>query len=184
MRRQLRHVAADGRRRHTMRLVWWMLAMVPQVGGAGYWPLGPRCGNIIHRACATQAVWVPFSSLPALLHPAAAADADAPAQHHRLLHGIPHLLPLQGTAGEGSSRQPVVPRPSLLPCLAATPLPCSPPALVQGTKALEQNLEQLNSKQLRDLRDQVGEQELWHRARCPQLACARLINLMSHSASL
>lgn len=31
MRRQLRHVAAGGRRRHAMRLVWWTLAMVPQL---------------------------------------------------------------------------------------------------------------------------------------------------------
>ena len=31
VRRQLRHEVADGRRRHTMRLMWWVLAMVPQV---------------------------------------------------------------------------------------------------------------------------------------------------------
>jgi hypothetical protein len=32
VRRQLRHVAASGRRRHATRLVWWTLAMLPQVG--------------------------------------------------------------------------------------------------------------------------------------------------------
>jgi hypothetical protein len=31
VRRQLRHVAAGGRRRHAVRLVWWTLAMVPQL---------------------------------------------------------------------------------------------------------------------------------------------------------
>lgn len=31
VRRRLRHVAADGRRRHMTRLLWWMLAMVPQL---------------------------------------------------------------------------------------------------------------------------------------------------------
>lgn len=33
VRRQLRHEVADGRRRHRLRLMWWALAMVPQVGG-------------------------------------------------------------------------------------------------------------------------------------------------------
>lgn len=31
VRRRLRHVASDGRRRHTTRLLWWALAMVPQL---------------------------------------------------------------------------------------------------------------------------------------------------------
>lgn len=31
VRRQLRHVAADGRRRHSSRLLLWVLALVPQV---------------------------------------------------------------------------------------------------------------------------------------------------------
>jgi hypothetical protein len=35
---------------------------------------------------------------------------------------------------------------------------------LQGSKALEQSLEQLNSKQLRDLRDQVGPNAVTERA--------------------
>lgn len=35
VRRRLRHVCADGRRRHTTRLLWWVLALVPQVRWAG-----------------------------------------------------------------------------------------------------------------------------------------------------
>lgn len=31
VRRRLRHVCADSRRRHTTRLMWWVLALVPQV---------------------------------------------------------------------------------------------------------------------------------------------------------
>ncbi|EFN57694.1 hypothetical protein CHLNCDRAFT_142893 [Chlorella variabilis] len=82
VRRQLRHVAADGRRRHTMRLVWWMLAMVPQ--------------------------------LPLMLTP------------------LPNItVYYTGYRIYSHFRA------------------------LQGTKALEQNLEQLNSKQLRDLRDQL-----------------------------
>ena len=55
VRRELRHVAADGRRRHSRRLVWWTLAMLPQVcvrvrvrvwgGGAEGWGAGPPMGG-------------------------------------------------------------------------------------------------------------------------------------------
>lgn len=79
VRRRLRHVAAEGRRRHMTRLVWWSLAMVPQ-------------------------------------------------------------LPLM-----------VTPLPNLTVYYTGYRIYSHLRAL-QGAKALEQNLEQLNSKQLQDLR--------------------------------
>ena len=60
VRRQLRHVVAEGRRRHLGRLFWWVLALVPQVGWAG--EQLPRCRG---RAAACFAGCVPAAALHA-----------------------------------------------------------------------------------------------------------------------
>ena len=196
VRRRLRHVAADGRRRHTMRLLWWTLAMVPQVRArphghsnfrqpADLLEPGSTAGLLADAGHGHHPLRLRLSLLLAYHSPAhgpaAAADVDAAAQPHRLLHRLPHLLALARAAGAAAAVEAAAPR--LLCSLGqrrAEEAPCGsceacgkcvpgrarrwclPPrlpaclaGLPQGTKSLEDCLAQLNSQQMRRLHDEL-----------------------------